>query len=57
MGAAAFTKTASEGGRTMGLTTAEIGRRGNHVSQRSLAFFQTIGERLASGDGMGGGRS
>lgn len=27
-----------------------IGRRGNHVAQRSLVYYQAIGERLASGD-------
>lgn len=28
-----------------------IGRRGDHVARRSLAFYQAIGERLASGSG------
>lgn len=28
-----------------------IGRRGDHVARRSLAFYQAIGERLASGPG------
>lgn len=27
-----------------------IGRRGDHVARRSLAFYQAIGERLASGE-------
>jgi hypothetical protein len=28
-----------------------ISRRGDHVARRSLAFYQAIGERLASGTG------
>jgi transposase len=27
-----------------------IGRRGDHVARRSLAFYQAVGERLANGD-------
>jgi Mu transposase-like protein len=35
-----------------------IGRRGDHVAQRSLAFYQAIGERLAAGEpSKSGGRA
>jgi hypothetical protein len=35
-----------------------IGRRGDHVPRRSLAFYQAIGERLAAGEPSKiGGRS
>ena len=35
-----------------------IGRRGDHVARRSLAFYQAIGERLAAGEpSKSGGRS
>jgi hypothetical protein len=35
-----------------------IGRRGDHVARRSLAFYQAIGESLAVGaTNMAGGRS
>ena len=32
-----------------------IGRRGDHVAQRSLAFYQALGERLATGETLNGG--
>jgi len=38
--------------------SVRIGRRGDHVARRSLAFYQAIGERLAAGElSKIGGRS